>query len=117
VRELTSRHRGCSFQRVIGELAEFLRGWRGYFGYAYSKQIFRELCAWVCRRLRCYLWAQWGRRGYRELRKRGVSGDLAWNTSKSAHRPWRLSRSPALAYALPTRTFAELGLPLLRNPV
>jgi len=117
VRALTGRHRGCSIRRVIQELAAYLRGGRGYFGYGYSKQVFRELCAWVCRRLRCYLWAQWGRRGYRELRKRGVSRDLAWNTAKSAHRPWRLSRSPALAYALPTRYFVDLGLPLLRDPV
>lgn len=73
----------------------------------------RELDSWVKRRLRCYLWKQWGRRGYRELRKLGVSIDLAWNTAKSAHGPWRLSRSPGLAFALPAKYFAELGLPRL----
>ena len=29
------------------------------------------------------------------LKRRGVSVDLAWNTAKSAHGPWRLSQSPA----------------------
>jgi RNA-directed DNA polymerase len=77
------------------------------------KNRIRELTAWIKRRLRCYMWKQWGRAGYRELRKRGVSRDLAWNTCKSHHGPWRLSRSPALAYALTTRYFVELGLPLL----
>jgi len=62
------------------------------------------------RKLRCTLWKQWGGRGYRELRKRGVSRDLAWNTSKSAHGPWRISMSPALSIALPTQYFVELGL-------
>jgi hypothetical protein len=65
------------------------------------------------RRLRSYHWRQWGRRGYRELRKRGVGRQLAWNTVKSAHGPWRLSQSPALAIALPQRYFAALGLPSL----
>ena len=27
--------------------------------------------------------------------------------------PWRLSRSPALAFALPSRVFSQVGLPLL----
>jgi len=59
------------------------------------------------------MWKQWGRAGYRELRQRSVSRDLAWKTCKSHHGPWRLSRSPALAYALTTGYFVELGLPLL----
>jgi len=54
-----------------------------------------------------------GRRGYRELLKRGVSRDLAWNTAKSAHGPWRLSRSPGLAFALTASYFTELGVPRL----
>ncbi len=73
----------------------------------------KELDSWVKRRLRCYLWKQWGRRGYRELIKKGVSRDLAWNTAKSAHGPWRLSRSSGLAFALPAKYFAGLGLPRL----
>jgi hypothetical protein len=37
----------------------------------------------------------------------------AWNTSKSAHGPWRLSKTPALAIAPPLRFFTNLGLPSL----
>jgi RNA-directed DNA polymerase len=75
----------------------------------------KELDSWTRRRLRCYLWKQWGRRRYRELRRRGVSRDLAWNTVKSAHGPWRLSRSPALAIALPGGYFDGLGFPRLHR--
>jgi len=110
IRELTNRTRGRRIETVICETAEYIKGWLNYFGYAYSKQRFRELSSWINRRLRCYLWKQWGRRGYRELRKRGVSRQLAWNTSKSAHCPWRLSRSPALNIALPSSYFVNLGL-------
>ncbi len=50
---------------------------------------------------------------YRELRKRGVTVREAWNTSKSAHGPWRLSKTPALSLALPARIFSSLDLPAL----
>ena len=114
IRKLTQRTRGRSLRQLIGELGNYLRGWLAYFNYATGDQ-FRLLQAWLMRRLRCYQWKQWGSRGYRELRKRGVSRDLAWNTSKSAHGPWRLSLSPALCIALPTGYFMKLGLPSLHR--
>jgi hypothetical protein len=113
VRRLTCRTKGVSLRRVIAELGVYLAGWRAYFRFSESRAVFRELDKWIVRRLRCYLWKQWGGRGYRELRRRGISIDLAWNTSKSAHGPWRLSRSPALSVALPRRYFDALGLPRL----
>jgi RNA-directed DNA polymerase len=113
IRQRTARTRGASLRRVVEDLREYLTGWRAYFGFAEVQSPFKEWDSWVRRRLRCYVWKQWGRRRYRELRHRGVSRDLAWNTCKSAHGPWRLSRSPALAIALPGRYFDRLGLPRL----
>ncbi len=40
----------------------------------------------------------------------GVERQLAWNTAKSAHGPWRLSKSPALYYDLPNMYFKNFGL-------
>lgn len=71
------------------------------------------ICLAGGRSLRCYLWKQWGRRGYRELKRQRVSVDLAWNTAKLAQGPWRLSQSPALTIALPAKYFRKLGLPSL----
>jgi RNA-directed DNA polymerase len=113
VRELTGRTRGRTMRQIVRELRRFILGWRGYFGFAEVTSPLRDLDKWIRRRLRSYHWKQWGRSGYRELRKRGVSRDLAWNTAKSAHGPWRLSQSPALVIALPARYFAGLGLPNL----
>jgi RNA-directed DNA polymerase len=115
VRDYTSRTLGRSMRQIIGALGVYLRGWKAYFGRAESKAQLYALSAWILRRLRSYQWKHWGSRGYRELRKRGVSRDLAWNTSKSAHGPWRLSLSPAMNIAMPTRYFTELGLPLLHE--
>ena len=113
VRQRTGRTRGVSLQRVVDDLRQYLDGWYAYFGVTEVQSPFKELDSWVRRRLRCYVWKQWGRRRYRELRKRGVSQDLAWNTCKSAPGPWRLSRSPARAIALPGQHFDRLGVPRL----
>jgi len=116
VRQRTCRTRGVSLPRVVHDLQQYLNGWYAYFRVAEAQAPFKELDSWVRRRLRCYVWKQWGRHRYRELRKRGVSQDLAWNTCKSAHGPWRLSRSPALAIALPGGYFDKAGLPRLHQP-
>jgi RNA-directed DNA polymerase len=113
IREITGRTRGRSMRQVVRELRQYMTGWWHYFGKSELRSVFKELDSWIRRRLRCYHWKQWGRRGYRELRKRGVSRRLAWNSAKSAHGPWRLSRSPALAIALPGRYFDKLGVPRL----
>ena len=113
VRELSRRTRGQSLSRIVAELRTTLLGWKAYFGITEVLSPLRELDKWIRRRLRCYAWKQWGSRGYRELRMRGVSVREAWNVSKSAHGPWRISRTPALSMAMPTSFFRAMGLPQL----
>lgn len=113
VRELTRRTRGNRIEVIAAELRESLLGWKAYFGITEVLSPLRDIDKWIRRKLRCYLWKQWGPAGYRELRKRGVSVREAWNTSKSAHGPWRLSKTPALAIALPLAYFKNLGVPSL----
>jgi RNA-directed DNA polymerase len=115
VKQKTRRTLGVSFRSLMSGLSKTLLGWRSYYGFSEVPTPLQELEKWIRRRLRCYLWKQWGRRGYRELKRRGVSVDLAWNTAKSAHGPWRLSQSPALTIALPAKYFRKLGLPRLVN--
>ncbi len=115
VRYLTRRTRGHSLQQVIADLRKYLLGWKAYYGICEVKRPFVELGKWIRRRLRSYAWKQWGRSGYRQLRKLGIEVRLAWNTAKSAHDPWRLSKSPALNYGMPTAYFVGMGLPLLRE--
>ena len=113
VRRLTRRTRGHRLDAVVAELRDTLLGWKAYFGAAEVLSPLRDIDKWIRRKLRCYQWKQWGRSGYRELRRRGVSVREAWNTSKSAHGPWQLSKTPALTLALPARYFSHLGLPSL----
>jgi group II intron reverse transcriptase/maturase len=92
VRELSRRTRGQSLSQIVAEsypawLESVLRHHRSAEPSARAGQ-------WIRRRLRCYAWKQWGPRGYRELRKRGVSVREAWNVSKSAHGAHGESRKP-----------------------
>jgi RNA-directed DNA polymerase len=115
VRKLTSRTRGVSIERMAEELARYLRGWIGYFGKCETPSVLQGLEQWFRRRLRSAIWKQWKRSPARfaELRRRGVGLDLAAQTVGSAHGPWRLANSPALAIALPNAYFDSLGIPRL----
>jgi RNA-directed DNA polymerase len=112
---LTSRTRGVSLARMVEELSTYLRGWRSYFGFGQTQRVLRDLDRWLRRRLRAVLWKQWkcGPTRFAELRKRDIGHDLAAKTAGSAHGPWRLANSQALAYALPNAYFDSLGLPRL----
>jgi RNA-directed DNA polymerase len=118
VRELTRRTRGVSLARMVEELSTYLRGWRSYFGYCQTPTVLQGLEQWLRRRLRSVLWKQWkrGRKRFAELRKRGIEARLAGTTAGSAHGPWRLANSRALAVALPNAYFDSLGLPRLIDP-
>jgi RNA-directed DNA polymerase len=115
VRELTRRTRGVSLETMVGHLARYLDGWRGYFGFCQTSSVLRDLDSWIRRRLRCVAWKQWkrGKRRFAELRQRQVGKDLAAQTAGSPHGPWRISRSPALSFALPNALWKSLGLPSL----
>lgn len=115
VREVTDRSRGISSERMAEELTRYLRGWIGYFGKCETPSVLQSLEEWTRRRLRSAIWTQWKRGSVRfaELRKRGVGKDLAAQTAGSAHGPWRLANSPALAFALPNAYFDSLGIPRL----
>ena len=115
VRELTRRTRGVSTDRMAEELARYLRGWLGYFGNCETPSVLQSLEEWTRHRLRSAVWKQWkhGRKRFAELQKRGVGKNLAAQTAGSAHGPWQLANSPALAIALPNAYFVSLGIPPL----
>jgi len=115
VRELTSRTRGISIERMAKELTLYLRGWIGYFGKCETPSVLQSLEEWTRRRLRSAIWKRWKRGTTRfvELRKRGVNPKLSATTAGSAHGPWHLALSKALALALPNAYFDSLGIPRL----
>jgi RNA-directed DNA polymerase len=115
IRELTRRTRGISVEQMAKELATYLRGWRGYFGFCETPSVLRQLDQWIRHRLRATIWKQWkhGKVRFAKLRLRKIGTDLAARTAGSPHGPWRLANSPALSFAFPIAYFDSLGIPRL----
>ena len=113
VREITSKAKGVSMEQMIEELARYLRGWRGYFGFCETPWVLQNLDSWVRRRVRRAFWWQWktSRKRLAELVRRGVGQDLAARLSGSRCGPWRASRTAALNQALSNAFLGSLGLP------
>jgi RNA-directed DNA polymerase len=118
VRELTRRTMGVQVSKLMKQLAPYLRGWRGYFGFCQTPRVLSNLDAWIRRRLRMYLWRQWknGRNRFKELSRRGVSKFHAAIAAGSPTGYWRMSGHPAVQQALRNHDFDSIGLPRLAVP-
>ena len=118
IREMTRRTRGISLAQLIEDLAPYLIGWRGYFGFCQTPRVLTNLEAWIRRRLRSYLWRQWrnGPNRFKELRQRGVPKFHAAVAAGSPTGFWRMSGHPAVQQALRNNSFDLLGLPRLYVP-
>jgi RNA-directed DNA polymerase len=115
IREITRRAKGVSIKTTMEELASYMRGWRGYFGFCETPEALIALTRWVRLRLRAALWRQWKtpRRRRAALLARGVSVHAASKTAGSGRGPWHLARSRALSMGLSNAHFRSLGLPSL----
>src|SRR5712691_9602421 len=114
IRDTTRRAKGVSIKTTMEELAQYMRGWRGYFGFCETPEVLIALTRWVRLRLRAALWRQWKTPGRRRaaLIALGVSGELR-NTAGSGRGPWHIARSKALSVGLSNAYFKSLGLPSL----
>ena len=115
VREITRRAKGVSMTTTIEELAPYMRGWRGYFGFCETPEVLLWLTRWVRLRLRAAMWRQWKtpRRRREALIALGVRERLANNTAGSGLGPWYLAKAKALSVGLSNAYFKSLGLPSL----
>ncbi len=115
IREITRRAKGVSMKTTIEELAPYMRGWRGYFGFCETPYVLLALTRWVRLRLRAAMWRQWKtpRRRREALLELGVRLRLARNTAGSGLGPWYIAKAKALSVGLSNAYFKSLGLPSL----
>jgi len=115
IREITRRAKGVSIAATMAELAPYMRGWCGYFGFCETPEVLIALTRWVRLRLRAAIWRQWKtpRRRRAALLAHGTSAHAASKTAGSGRGPWRLARSRALSMGLSNAYFRSLGLPSL----
>lgn len=112
IRQITKRNRGISFEQMISEINPKLRGWFEYFKYTKSKGLFRDLDAWIRRRLRCFRIKQTKRTIglVRFLKNQGIETWQAWIIALSGKGWWRKSASPQIHQAMNNSWFAEQNL-------
>ena len=112
VKELTGRSWGVSMQRRLTELAQYLRGWVGYFGISQYYRPVPEIDEWIRRRIRMCYWKRWRlfRTRIRSLMSLGVSPDNAIKHGLSSLSYWRMSRSPVVQQALSNAWLKAQGL-------
>ena len=108
------RHgRGQNLERFIREsLNPLLRGWMNYFRLSETKLFAEELDSWIRRRLRAVLWRQWKRPAtrYKRLISLGLSEARAHLSASNGRGPWFNSGASHMNAALPSKSFAALGL-------
>ena len=95
VRKLTGRSWGVSMAYRLHKLAQYLRGWMGYFGISQYYRPIPELDEWLRRRVRMCYWKQWRwvRTKVRNLLALGTGRRAAIWTAISSKSYWHLSRS------------------------
>ena len=115
IRQLTRRTRGVSIQQMVADLAPYLRGWLGYFGFCETHRPLEDLDSWIRHRLRCFIWKQWKtfRKRRAGLMARGVEEAPASQTAARSRGCWSTSDVWPLRRALPKAYFDSLGLPRL----
>jgi RNA-directed DNA polymerase len=117
IKELTGRSRGISMERRLTDLNRYVRGWIGYFGLARQFDDIATMDGWIRRRVRMCYWKQWRlpRTKVKNLVALGVSLDMAIKHAVSRKKYWRMSRTPALRYAMSSQWLGQQGLLSLKQ--
>jgi len=112
IKELTGRSWGVSMAYRFAKLAEYLRGWMGYFGISELYRPIPEIDHWLRRRVRMCYWKQWRfcRTKVRELTKLGTFLRTAISVGLSRKGPWRLSRTLATQSGMTNQWLKDQGL-------
>jgi len=112
IRQKTKRNRGRSFEQVIIELNQTLRGWIEYFKLSQARSPLQDLDGWTRRKLRCYRLKQRkkGQSIVHWLMRLGVKEQDARKIGSSGKGWWRLALTPALHCALNQEWFRNQGL-------
>ena len=112
VKKLTARSWGVSMEYRYARLAEYLRGWMGYFGISEYYRPIPEIDHWLRRRVRmCYL-KRWRRcrTKVRELTKLGTNLRLAISIGLSRKGPYRLAKTLATQSGMTSKWLKDQGL-------
>ena len=112
VRRLTHRSWGVSMAYRLAKLAEYVRGWLGYFGLSEYYTILPTLDDWLRRRVRLCYWKMWKRPARRigQLIQLGTGRRSAILAGLSRKGYWRLSRTLSTHTGMSNAWLARQGV-------
>jgi RNA-directed DNA polymerase len=112
IRKFTGRSWGVSMRYRFHKLAQYLRGWMGYFGISEYYRPLPEIDEWLRRRVRMCYWKRWRlvRTKVRHLLALGVGKRQAILTAISSKSYWRLSKTLATQVGMTNLWLKEQGL-------
>ena len=117
IRKLTGRSWGVSMEYRLRRLAQYVRGWMGYFGISDYYRPIPELDHWLRRRVRMCYWKQWRyvRTKVRNLLALGTGKRQAIRTALSSKSYWHLSRTLATQTGMTNHWLKSRGLISIRD--
>jgi len=117
LRRLTGRSWGVSMAYRLDKLAQYVRGWMGYFGISDYYRPIPEIDQWVRRRVRMCYWKQWRkvRTKVRNLLALGTGKRQAIMTALSSKSYWHLSRTLATQTGMTNDWLKSQGLLCVRD--
>ena len=117
LRRLTGRSWGVSMDYRLKKLAQYVRGWMGYFGISDYYRPIPELDSWLRRRVRMCYWKQWRkpRTKVRNLLKLGTEKCHAIRTGLSSKGYWHLARTLATQTGMTNDWLRSQGLISIRD--
>ena len=112
VKKYTGRSWFVSMKYRLNKLAEYVRGWMGYFGISEAYHDIPEIDGWIRRRVRLCYWKQWRwcRTKIRELLKLGTERFTAIRAGLNRSGPWAMSRRLAAHTGMTNKCLKDQGL-------
>ncbi len=117
IRLLTGRSWGVSMGYRLRKLADYIRGWMGYYGLSEHYRPVPELGHWLRRRIRMCYWKQWRRcrKRVRELLRLGCFKRQAIMTALSRKSYWHISKTLATQSGMTNQWLKKQGLIAIKD--
>lgn len=112
LKQMTGRSRGISWQQLMKEINQKMRGWLQYYGIGKMKTFAQQLDQWLRSRIRQLIWKRWKklRTRYRQLVKMGMTPEQAKTNANTRKGYWRIAHSKTMKYIYTNEKLERLGL-------
>jgi group II intron reverse transcriptase/maturase len=112
LKQMTGRSRGISWQQLMKEISQKMRGWLQYYGIGKMKIFIQRLDQWLRARIRQLIWKRWKKlkTRYHQLRKLGMTPEQAKTNANTRKGYCRIAHSKTMTYTYTNEKLERLGL-------